>query len=284
MSPAGALLPPLLAVCRRVLRCCRLCCGGCCQSEKSELRSSGGGGSSRGRPLAAASAMPLAEGIENGTATVAQSWHPPEQQPQQQQQPSLPVPPTRLPQAAPQPQQQGGTAAAADGSAAAWDVEQGCSKVAQESTPTAGCAPAGHAGSNAGADADADADAGWSNKHLLSGNVWLRGQGANGTSANAAATSKPHLPGSTAVVGSNGGASGGASSKHARVPAYLTTSMWGDEGCCGSLCGGQWGSSHVPKMPPLTASQRLTKEAILQVCKGVAVKQQAVMGFWSTSI
>lgn len=31
------------------------------------------------------------------------------------------------------------------------------------------------------------------------------------------------------------------------------------------MCGGKWGSSHVPKMAPLTASQRLTNEAILQV-------------------
>jgi hypothetical protein len=35
--------------------------------------------------------------------------------------------------------------------------------------------------------------------------------------------------------------------------------------CCGGCLGGQWGPSHVPKMEPLTASQRLTREAIVQV-------------------
>jgi hypothetical protein len=41
--------------------------------------------------------------------------------------------------------------------------------------------------------------------------------------------------------------------------------LWSDEGVCGSMCGGKWGTSHVPKMAPLTASQRLTNEAIMQV-------------------
>eukprot|EP00775_Hariotina_reticulata_P013184 gene13184-13315_t len=42
----------------------------------------------------------------------------------------------------------------------------------------------------------------------------------------------------------------------------LTVGMSGDE-CCW-CCGGDWGANHVPKMPPLTASQRLTREAIVQ--------------------
>jgi hypothetical protein len=43
----------------------------------------------------------------------------------------------------------------------------------------------------------------------------------------------------------------------------MTVGMFGDE-CCW-CCGGDWGASHVPKMPPLSASQRLTREAIVQV-------------------
>lgn len=44
--------------------------------------------------------------------------------------------------------------------------------------------------------------------------------------------------------------------------------LWSDEGVCGAMCGGKWGTSHVPKMAPLTASQRLTNEAIMQVRLG----------------
>jgi hypothetical protein len=47
--------------------------------------------------------------------------------------------------------------------------------------------------------------------------------------------------------------------------ASVAGGLWSDEGVCGCMCGGKWGASHVPKMAPLTASQRLTNEAIMQV-------------------
>jgi hypothetical protein len=56
------------------------------------------------------------------------------------------------------------------------------------------------------------------------------------------------------------------SSKGLRGPGVGAGALRGDScGCCGGCFGGEWGPSHVPKMEPLTASQRLTREAIVQV-------------------
>lgn len=49
--------------------------------------------------------------------------------------------------------------------------------------------------------------------------------------------------------------------------------LWPDNGLCGCVCGGSWGPNHVPKMAPLTASQRLTNEAIMQVRVCVSRRQ-----------
>jgi hypothetical protein len=56
------------------------------------------------------------------------------------------------------------------------------------------------------------------------------------------------------------------SSKAVHGPGVGAGALRGDSSCCcGGCFGGEWGPSHVPKMEPLTASQRLTREAIVQV-------------------
>lgn len=91
---------------------------------------------------------------------------------------------------------------------------------------------------------------GWRQQGTGSNNdFWNMEQGNSGASGSPAAAS-------TAPVNAFG-------SRSAAAAAAGT-----DPGCCCCGCiSGDWGStSHVPKMPALTASQRLTREAIVQVC------------------
>jgi hypothetical protein len=213
--------------CCRVLRCCRLCCGGCCRpSDRS------GGGAAL---ASVSSGRPLAEGVDETSHT--------------QQQPLLDV------------EQGGGSAAAAASGGAVADSGSGggCSTSAGGSSSGSGChvcarplhAPDADAAVVRESDKDAGAAAGpaWLHQRLRLGNTWLWGQGAAAAAAGstAASTAAPAIDGQV------------------QQQPSVTTGLWSDEGGCSALCGGQWGESHVPKLPPLTASQRLTNEAIMQV-------------------
>jgi hypothetical protein len=130
------------------------------------------------------------------------------------------------------------SASLATGSSADWDLEEGSSTCGG---PSLAAAPAAaRAGlANGGPSAQHRSIAGIGSRHSGS---WKLPQHS-----------------SAAVDGSMKGSRG------AGIGAGV---LRGDSSCCcGGCLGGEWGPSHVPKMEPLTASQRLTREAIVQVSK-----------------
>lgn len=169
--------------------------------------------------------VPLAEGVEGAGAAAASS------DPQQQQ----------------QGEQQGESKAASAGGW--WDVEHG--GIAAQVDPQAAQAPV-PARSR-------------SQRWVQSrGNIWLL-QGLADVLGISRDTSGPDGAGADAVVGPVGSGGGAAGGKASGGLSSAAGGLWPDEGVCGCACGGKWGTSHVPKMAPLTASQRLTNEAIMQV-------------------
>lgn len=182
----------------------------------------------------------MAEGVES-TAAEASTVHQQKQQEQAQQQSSL---------------------------AKGWDVEQG-------GVVTAGAAAGSMQHPYAQpTQAPAPPVCSHSQRWVQSrGNIWLLQALADalGISRDAAAGADTGAGAVEAPLGSEAVTSTAAASR-AGGKAGLSSAaggLWSDEGVCGCLCGGKWGTSHVPKMAPLTASQRLTNEAIMQVWLGL---------------
>jgi hypothetical protein len=167
----------------------------------------------------------------------------------------------------PRQQQQGPDAAAA----CVWDVEQGggvCSQQAGTAalTPnparTAAAAEAGTDSSgavHAGAPAGAGRSSGSRRWVQSSGNVWL----LQGLADVLGITREPAAAADAGGKSPRGSARGSGGGGPGRTS--VASGLGDDQGPCGCLCGGKWGASHVPKMAPLSASQRLTNEAIMQV-------------------
>lgn len=152
--------------------------------------------------------------------------------------------------------------------ACAWDVEQGGGVQSQavHTSATDAAAAAGGASSGpegAGAPAGAGRSSGSRRWVQSSGNVWLLQGLADVLGISRESAMAADVAGKS-PQGSGGGSAGGAPGL-----TSVASGLGADQGPCGCLCGGKWGASHVPKMAPLTASQRLTNEAIMQVSLAV---------------
>lgn len=268
----------------RVLRCCRLCCGGCCKGVPHSPRSSGGGlgisttvtsasskeegtkamdskpgsfanSNDSGRPVTAVVTMSSvdtdsvspASTSAGGTEATGTSLR---------QETGRPVAEAVELSAAEGPAHPHADAAAA--AASGWDVEQGGSE--QQAAAAQERGTKGVVRSSIGARSRR-----WVQS---SGNIWLL-QGL----ADALGISRESAVRNAVAPGAEGPAG-----RQPRLSS-ATGGLWADEGACGCLCGGKWGASHVPKMAPLTASQRLTNEAIMQArTSALLIKLQVCCG------
>jgi hypothetical protein len=173
-----------------------------------------------------------------------------------------------------QQQQQEPDAAAA----CVWDVEQGGGVHSQQAHTSAAAAATAGGGSSgadgAGAQAGPGRSSGSARWVQSSGNVWL----LQGLADVLGITREPAGAANAGVKSPRGSAGGGSGL------ASVASGLGADQGPCGCLCGGKWGASHVPKMAPLTASQRLTNEAIMQVGVAVSVLLECAVcfhGLWA---
>uniref|UniRef100_A0A383W0M9 sn-1-specific diacylglycerol lipase n=1 Tax=Tetradesmus obliquus TaxID=3088 RepID=A0A383W0M9_TETOB len=135
-----------------------------------------------------------------------------------------------------------GTAPLAANSSASWDVEDGSSSCMGSDSPVA-AAPATRTRPGSST---------LSRQQLASSSG-----GADGISS--ARVQPSFTKPDSAADGSKQGVRGAG---------IAVGTLRGDSSCCcGGCFGGEWGPSHVPKMEPLTASQRLTREAIVQTAR-----------------
>lgn len=190
--------------------------------------------------------VPLAEGVESTPAGTSSPLHQQSQEQEHKQQHASPV------------------------NSTGWDVEQG--GAAGAAVPSTQQHPGQHISPSVAAlPAASSRSQRWVQSR---GNIWLLQALADtlGISRDAAAAADTGAGAGTAAgrvsAGSGAGPGVGGAGLAGGSKAGLASvagGLWSDEGVCGCMCGGKWGASHVPKMAPLTASQRLTNEAIMQV-------------------